>query len=314
MTSHRAALRESPAQEAVRRALTGRKLNLGQIWFQALLLGSLVIALGVLVSLLVDVFERGGQMLAQRGLDFLAAPTSSNPAIAGVGQGILGSLLIIVFVFLFALPVGIGAAIYLEEYARDTTLTRVLNASIRNLAGVPAIVYGLLGLAIFVIILASFTGGRSVVAGGLTMAALVMPIVVITTAEALRAVPRSIREAGFGVGATKWEVIRHHVLPYAAPGILTGTILTLSRAFGETAPLVLAGGVLGGFATRPGLGVVETLQGPYTALPLIVYNWARQPSEEFRQLSAAAIIVLLLIIMLLNAAAIVLRNRFERSW
>jgi phosphate transport system permease protein len=185
---------------------------------------------------------------------------------------------------------------------------------VRNLAGVPAIVYGLLGLGIFVLALGDLTGGRSVIAGGLTMAALVMPIVVITTAEALRAVPLSIREAGYGVGATKWEVIRHHVLPYAAPGVLTGSILTLSRAIGETAPLVLAGGVLGGFALRPGQGVVETLHGPYTALPLIVFNWARQPSDSFRELSAAAIIVLLAIILLLNAAAIILRNRFERRW
>ncbi|MEP7158934.1 MAG: phosphate ABC transporter permease PstA [Chloroflexota bacterium] len=314
MTGRTAALRESPAQEAVRRALAGNKVQLGQVWFQALLMSALLIALGVLVSLLIDVFNRGGEMLAQRGVDFLTANTSSNPAIAGVGQGIFGSLLIVLFVLAFAFPVGIGAAIYIEEYARDTPLTRLLNAAVRNLAGVPAIVYGLLGLAVFVVILASFTGGRSVIAGGLTMAALVMPIVVITTAESLRAVPRSIREAGFGVGATKWQVIRHHVLPYAAPGILTGSILTLSRAFGETAPLVLAGGVLGGFATRPSLGVAETLQGPYTALPLIVFNWARQPSDEFRQLSAAAIIVLLAIILLLNAAAILLRNRFERRW
>lgn len=307
-------LASSSTQEVVRRALAGRKLNLGQIWFQALLLTSLVVALGILVSLLADVVGLGSNVLIDRGVIFLTSGTSSNPALAGVGQGIVGSLLIVAFVVLFAFPIGIGAAIYLEEYARDTRLTRVLNATIRNLAGVPAIVYGLLGLAIFVVALQGFTGGRSVIAGGLTMAALVMPIVVITTAEALRAVPLSIREAGFGVGATKWEVIRHHVLPYAGPGIFTGSILTLSRAFGETAPLVLAGGVLGGFATRPGLGVVENLQGPYTALPLIIFNWARQPSDEFRQLSAAAIIVLLLIILLLNGAAILLRNRFERRW
>ncbi|HEY8136036.1 MAG TPA: hypothetical protein VIF08_08365, partial [Candidatus Limnocylindrales bacterium] len=182
MTGQTAALRESVAPEAVRRALAGNKLQLGQIWFQALLMGALLVALGVLVSLLIDVFDRGGAMLAERGVDFLTANTSSNPAIAGVGQGIFGSLLIVAFVLVFAFPVGIGAAIYIEEYARDTFLTRVLNAAVRNLAGVPAIVYGLLGLAVFVIILSSVTGGRSVIAGGLTMAALVMPIVVITTA------------------------------------------------------------------------------------------------------------------------------------
>lgn len=299
---------------AVKAALSGRRFNFSQAWFQVLLLLSLVIALGVLVTLLADVWSRGSETIFARGLDFITSNTSSNPAIAGVWQGIVGSLIIVAIVLIFAFPIGVGAAIYLEEYAKDTRVTRLLNAVVRNLAGVPAIVFGLLGLAIFVVALSDITGGRSVIAGGLTMAALVMPIVVITTAEALRAVPLSIREAGFGVGATKWEVIRHHVLPYAAPGVFTGSILTLSRAFGETAPLVLAGGVLGGFATRPNTGVIETLQGPYTALPLIIYNWARQPSPDFRALSAAAIIVLLVIILALNAVAIVLRNRFERRW
>jgi phosphate transport system permease protein len=175
-------------------------------------------------------------------------------------------------------------------------------------------VYGLLGLAVFVVALEGLTGGRSVIAGGVTIAVLVMPIVVITAAEALRAVPASIREAGFGVGATKWQVIRHHVLPYAAPGILTGSILTLSRAFGETAPLIMVGAVVGGFVNRPGQSLVDTLQGPYTALPTIIFNWARQPQEEFRHLTAAAIIILLAIILVLNALAIILRNRFERRW
>lgn len=314
MSNRAATISSSPAQEQVRRALTGKRLDLGEIWFQALLLGSLVIAVGILITLLVDVAQRGSGVLLERGADFLTAPTSSNPAQGGVGQGIFGSVLISAFVAVFAFPVGIGAAIYLEEYAPDTRLTRILAATVRNLAGVPAIVYGLLGLAVFTLALAAFTGGRSVIAGGLTMAVLVMPIVVITTAEALRAVPRSIREAGYGVGATKWQVVRHHVLPYAAPGVLTGSILTLSRAIGETAPLILVGGVLGGFASRPGQGVLETLQGSYTALPLIIYNWARQPSEAFREIGAAAIIVLLLIILVLNAAAVVLRNRFERRW
>lgn len=314
MAGQAATVKPSVTEESVRRALMGRSLKLGETTFQALLLASLLVALGVLVSLLADVLGRALPTLADRGVDFLTAPTSSNPAIAGVGQGIFGSLLIVGFVFVLAFPVGIGAAIYIEEYARDTFFTRALNAVIRNLAGVPAIVYGLLGLAVFVIALQGRDTGRNVIAGGMTMAVLVMPIVIITTAEALRSVPRSIREAGYGVGATKWQVIRHHVLPYAAPGILTGSILTLSRAFGETAPLVLAGGVLGGFATRPGLGVVETLQGPYTALPLIIFNWARQPSDEFREIGAAAIVVLLGIILVLNAAAILLRNRFERRW
>jgi phosphate transport system permease protein len=306
--------RRTPAEEAVYRSLHGRRFDLGTIWFQALLLGSLLIALGVLVSLIADVVQRGAPVFAERGVEFLTGNLSSRPEIAGVRQGIVGSLLLVAIVIVLAFPIGIGAGIYLEEYARDTRLTRLLNATVRNLAGVPAIVYGLLGLSVFVLAMSPLTGGRSVIAGGLTLAVLVMPIVIITTAEALRAVPRSIREAGYGVGATKWEVTRHHVLPYAAPGILTGSILTLSRAFGETAPLILAGAVLGGFATAPGRNVVETLQGPYTALPTIVFNWARQPSDDFRELTAAAIIVLLAVMLLMNAIAIILRSRFERSW
>jgi len=314
MTAQDFAVRPSAVQEAVRRQISGRKLDIGALWFQALLLGSLVVALGILVSLLADVVNRGGAVIVERGPGFITANVSSNPALAGVGQGIFGSLMIIVFVVLLAFPVGIGAAIYLEEYAHDNTRTRLLNATVRNLAGVPAIVYGLLGLAVFVVALEGLTGGRSVIAGGVTIAVLVMPIVVITAAEALRAVPASIREAGFGVGATKWQVIRHHVLPYAAPGILTGSILTLSRAFGETAPLIMVGAVVGGFVNRPGQNLVDTLQGPYTALPTIIFNWARQPQEEFRHLTAAAIIILLAIILVLNALAIILRNRFERRW
>src|SRR6188508_2522470 len=235
MTGGAGTIPTSATTAAVRQALTGRRFNLGQAAFQLLLLLSLVIALGVLIVLIADIWARGSAVLIDRGIDFITAPTSSNPAVAGVWQGIIGSLIIVVIVMLVAYPIGLGSAIYLEEYAKDTRLTRILNAVVRNLAGVPAIVFGLLGLAVFVVALSDITGGRSVIAGGLTMAALVMPIVVITTGEALRAVPQSIREAGFGVGATKWEVIRHHVLPYAAPGIFTGSILTLSRAFGETA-------------------------------------------------------------------------------
>jgi len=208
MAGKSAVVRRWASEEAVRRALTGGRWEFGQIGFQALLLSSLVIAMGILISLLVNVFSLGAAPLAERGVSFLTAGTSSNAAIAGVGQGIFGSLVIVVFVVVFAIPVGVGAAVYLEEYARDTLLTRTLNAVVRNLAGVPAIVYGLLGLAVFVLALTALTGGRSVIAGGLTMAVLVMPIVVITTAESLRAVPLSIREAGYGVGATKWQVTR----------------------------------------------------------------------------------------------------------
>jgi phosphate transport system permease protein len=216
-------------------------------------------------------------------------------------------------VVVIAFPLGIGAAVYIEEYARYTRLTRFITANIRNLAGVPSIVYGLLGLAIFVLVMRSVTGGLTVISGGLTLAILVLPIVIITSAEALRAVPYSIREAGYGVGATKWEVVRSHVLPYAAPGILTGTVLSLARAFGETAPLILVGAITGFFFNSSG-SLIDKLRGPYTSLPTTIFNWSRLPGEEFRQLTAAAIMVLLGLLLAVNSVAIVLRNRYERKW
>ena len=210
-------------------------------------------------------------------------------------------------------PLGIAAAVYVEEYAGDGRIRRFVTASIRNLAGVPSIVYGLLGLAIFVRLLGGLTGGRTLMSGGLTLAILVLPVVIITSAEAIRAVPDTIREAGFGVGATRWEVVRHHVLPSAAPGILTGVVLSFARALGETAPLLLVGGAPGFFATGD-QGLVETVRGPYTALPAVIFNWSRESFREFGNLAAAAIVVLLAVLTLVNALAIVLRNRYERNW
>lgn len=299
--------------DVVAQRLRGRRFDLGGYLFEGALLLTLVIALGVLVTLLFDVATRGADVLIERGPDFLTSITSSRAERSGVVQGIIGSAWLMVFVIVIAFPIGIAAAIYLEEYARDTPMARFLNTVIRNLAGVPSIVYGLLGLAAFVVLLPQWTGGalggRTVVAGGLTLAILVLPIVIITAAEALRAVPKTIREAAFGVGATRWEVVRSHVLPYAAPGILTGTILSLARALGETAPLVLAAAVLGNFSQ---MGADPN--GPYTALPVIIFNWARQPSADFREVTAAAIIVLLLVLLIVNATAIILRNRYDRRW
>ncbi|MGI8534107.1 MAG: phosphate ABC transporter permease PstA [Candidatus Limnocylindrales bacterium] len=309
----KAAIQHDATTEAVRRRLAGGRVDLASYLFQATLFLSLMAALGILVVLLVDVVGGALPVFAERGLDFLTAPTSSDAGQAGVAQGIFGSVVLTVTVAVLAMPIGVGAAIYLEEYATDTALTRFLNTLVRNLAGVPAIVYGLLGLAIFAQALGGLTGGRSLIAGALTLAVLVLPIVIITAAEALRAVPASIREAGFGVGATKWEVVRHHVLPYAAPGIFTGTILSLSRAFGETAPLLLVGAVTGGFLVR-NAGVVEQLQGPYTALPTVIFSWTRLPDSGFRANTAAAIVVLLAVMLLVNATAIILRNRYDRRW
>ncbi|HET9496881.1 MAG TPA: phosphate ABC transporter permease PstA [Candidatus Limnocylindria bacterium] len=275
-----------------------------------LLLLTLVTALAILFVLLADVLSRALPVFTTRGLDFLTAPGSADPAKAGVAQGLLGSIVLTIFVVILALPIGITAAIYLEEYAGDTWFSRLINTNIRNLAGVPAIVYGLLGLAVFVTALGA---GRSLIAGGLTLAILVLPIVVITAAEALRAVPLTIREAAFGVGATRSEVVTSHVLPYAMPGILTGIVLTLARAFGETAPLIMVGAITGVFRTAES-GLVETLQAPFTALPTIVYAWSSEVKEEFKALTAATIIVLLVVILTVNAGAIMLRNRYDRRW
>ncbi|MDQ3957497.1 MAG: phosphate ABC transporter permease PstA [Actinomycetota bacterium] len=301
------------ARGAVEQSLRGRRFDVRSRLFESALLLALLLSLLILLVLLYDVFRGGVSVLTERGGDFLNQDLSPLPQTAGVRQGIQGSFLMMLFVVSLAFPVGIGAAVYLEEYARDTRFTRFVNVNIRNLAGVPSIVYGILGFSIFVGTLGGLTGGRSVMAGGLTLAVLVLPIVIITTAEALRAVPQSIREAGYGVGATRWEVVRSHVLPSAAPGILTGTVLSLSRALGETAPLLLVGAVTGFLATGD-QGFFEQLQGQFTALPTIVFTWARQPNATFRELTSAAIIVLLGVILVANAAAIVLRNRYDRRW
>ena len=299
--------------DIVLKDLRGRRLDLKGVVLQALLLLSLLMFLAVLIVLLVDVVAGGLNVFRERGAVFLQANVSSLPEMAGVAQGITGSLLLMLFVVVVAFPLGVGAAVYLEEYAKDTPFNRLVNVNIRNLAGVPSVVYGLLGLAIFVKLFAGVTGGRSVMSAGLTLAIVVLPIVIITSAEALRAVPDSIREAGYGVGATRWEVIRSHVLPSAAPGILTGTVLSLSRALGETAPLLMVGAVSGFFVSSAD-NFLDTLQSQFQALPTIVYNWARQPRTGFRELTSAAIVVLLLLTLTANAAAIFLRNRYDRKW
>jgi phosphate transport system permease protein len=299
--------------DVVRQTLSGRRLDIGTMVFEGLLLLALLTTVGLLVILIADVVSDALPVFASRGTDFLTSNLASSPERAGIAQGIVGSLLLMVFVVVLSFPIGVGAAVYLEEYARDTRLTRLINTVIRNLAGVPAIVYGLLGLAIFVGTLGGITGGGSIISGGLTLAILVLPIVIITTAEALRAVPMTIREAAFGVGATRWETVRSHVLPYAAPGIFTGTILSLARAFGETAPLIVVGAIAGTFRYHAD-SFVDQLRGPYTALPTIIFGFSRDPDSGFRAATAAAIVALLVVLLGVNALAIFLRNRFERRW
>lgn len=239
--------------------------------------------------------------------DFLTAYGSSDPVIAGVRAALLGTLYVIAITILFAFPVGVGAAIYLEEYAGKSRINSIIETNIRNLAGVPSIIYGLLGLAILVRSLEVITQGRTILSAGLTLGLLILPVIIINSQEALRAVPSTIREASYGLGATKWQTIWNQVLPAAMPGILTGTILALSRAVGETAPLIVIGASTF-IATDP--------TGPFakfTALPIQIYQWTSRPQPEFRSIAAAAIILLLILLITLNATAIILRQRFRKN-
>lgn len=252
--------------------------------------------------------------------DFINSPQSSDPLAAGVRTAILGSLLTILITILVAFPIGVGAAIYLEEYAQDNWLNRLLQTNITNLAGVPSIIYGMLGLAIFVRSLQPFTSGaifgitdpttangRTILSAGLTLALLVLPILIINGQEAIRAVPNSLRQASYGLGATQWQTIWHHVLPNAISGILTGTILAVSRAIGETAPLVVVGAAT--FITFDPNGPFSK----FTTLPIQIYQWTSRPQEEFRNIAAAAILVLMVLLLTLNAVAIFLRNRYQQN-
>lgn len=300
---------------AVQRSLARQGRDWPGLVFALLLLGAMLLTLVILVILIVDQLTRGLPVFQERGVDFLTSGLSSDPAKAGVAQGIVGSLVIGLLVAILCFPLGILTAVYLEEYAGDNWITRFISINIRNLAGVPSIVYGLLGLTVFVAlfgILGFPNNGRNILAGALTLTALILPIVIITSAEALRSVPLSLREGGYGAGATRWQVVRQLVLPAARPGILTGTILALARALGETAPLLLAGAVLGTFSTSG--SVQDVLTGPYTVLPMTVYDWSRRPQDEFRELTSAAIIVLLVLTLFFNALAIFLRNRYQKQW
>lgn len=297
--------------ESVRRRIQGQQLDVSGMLFRAALFFALAFTIVVLAVLLLDQITTGWSVLGTRFSDFLLGTLQSIPDSAGIYQGLRGSFWIGVFTICIAFPLGIGAGLYLEEYARDTRLTRFISVNIRNLAGVPSIVYGILGFAIFVKAFSGLTGGRSVIAAGITLAILVLPLIIITSAEAVRAVPDGIREAGFGVGATRWEVIRSHVMPYAAPGIITGTILSLSRALGEAAPLILIGAVTNRLGSNPNVLDVTSLQDRFTAMPIVITTWSGQPQAGFVSLTAAAIVVLLAVVLVANAAAILLRNRYE---
>ncbi len=282
--------------------------------FKWLLIGATVFATGFLAVLLGVMIVDGWDVLSGNLVHFLTHGFSQRSATdAGVWQGIIGSLQVALVTGVFAIPIGIATAIYLVEYAEGSRFARLVELNIRNLAGVPSIVYGLLGLAVFVKTLSGFTQGKTVIAGGMTLAAMVLPIVVITSVEALKAVPSSLREAAYGVGATKWEVLSRQVLPAAMSTILTGTVLSLGRALGEAAPLILVGAATG-FLRFGDANFAETFTGPYTALPVLIFNFAQQPGADWGTNAAAASVVILVLVLMVNGVAIYLRNRFEKRW
>ncbi|MGB7088346.1 MAG: phosphate ABC transporter permease PstA [Phormidesmis sp.] len=262
------------------------------------------IAVAILVWLLLTIVIDGATTL---NWNFINSLPSRKAERAGILAALAGTIWLMAIVAAVSFPVGVGAGIFLEEFAADNWFTRLIEINIGNLAGVPSIIYGLLGLAIFVRVLEPITGGRSVLSGALTLSLLILPVIIVATREALRAVPSSMRLAGFALGANRWQVVWSHVLPAAMPGILTGVILALSRAIGETAPLIAVGAAVY-ISFLP-----EGLQSQFTALPIQIYNWVGRPQEEFHSIAASGIIVLMTVLLMMNAIAIYLRNRFQKT-
>jgi len=292
---------ESSAAVAARRSptlLLGRLM--GDVVLQTTAIVVVILALAALGALLWDVFSDGW---ARLNWQFLTSLPSRRPAEAGIYPALIGTMWLITLTTIFALPIGIAAAIYLEEYGTRNWLARLIEINIANLAGVPSIIYGLLGLGLFV---RTFGFGRSVLAGAATMALLVLPIVILSTREALRTVPKSMREGSYALGATKWQTIWHQVLPSAMPSLFTGVILALSRAIGETAPLI----TIGALTYVP--FAPDSIWSPFTVLPIQIFDWLSRPQVEFSQNAAAGIIVLLALLLTMNGVAIFLRDRYQQ--
>lgn len=253
----------------------------------------------VLVILMIDILRKGLPWLS---LDFLKNFPSRFPRKSGIYPALLGSLWVIFLTALIAFPIGVGTAIYLEEYAEDNKFTEFIKLNIANLAGVPSIIYGMLGLAVFVRL---FAMGRTILAASFTMAILILPIIIISSQEAIKSVSSSLKQASYALGTTKWQTVTGVILPYALPGILTGSILAISRALGEAAPLIVVGA----------LAYVSFIpKGPFdqfTVLPIQIFNWAGMPKKEFQDVAAAGIIVLLVILLGINSVAIILRNKYQ---
>ncbi len=271
------------------------------VTFQALALLVLVVALAALCALIVDVVMDG---IGRLSWDFINAYPSRRASRAGIFPALTGSVFVILLTAVLALPIGVATAIYLEEYGRRDFIARAIEINITNLAAVPSIIYGLLGLWVFVRVMGL---GRSVIAGAATLALLALPVVILSTREALRAVPGSIREGSYALGATKWQTIWYQVLPVATPGILTGLILALSRAIGETAPLITMGALT--YVTF----VPDSIWSPFTVLPIQVFNWVSRPQRDFHANAAAGILVLMALLLTMNALAIWLRDRYQRK-
>jgi phosphate transport system permease protein len=269
--------------------------------FYALALSAVLLPLGLLAVLLIGVVQNASERLS---LDFITSYPSRKPELAGILPGLVGSLYLMLLTAAIALPVGVGAAIHLEEYGKRSRFSRFIELNIANLAGVPSIVYGLLGLGLFV---RTLHLGRSLLAGALTLALLVLPMVVMVSREALRTVPMGLREAAYALGATRFQAIRQIVLPMAYPGILTGAILALSRAIGETAPLVVVGALT--YLTF----VPDGIDAPFTALPIQIFNWVSRPQHGFVVNAAAGIVMLLITMLILNGGAVYLRNRLQKK-
>jgi phosphate transport system permease protein len=295
VTAAAPAAREVPRFEP---ALMRRRLT-GTVFYGACLL-AIALLLLTLVALLVDVFIRAAPWL---DIDFLTGVPSSRPSRAGVLPAMVGTLEIGLIVGLITFPIGVAAAIYFVEYASDSRLNRLLQTNISNLAGVPSIIYGILGLALFVRALAM---GPTILAAALTLSLLILPVVIIASIEALKAVPEAQREGAYALGASRWQVVRKSVLPAAAPGIMTGIILAMARAIGEAAPLILIGAFT--FVTF----LPNPISGQYTVLPIQIYGWATRPQADFQGISAAAIVVVLGLMLVLNGLALIVRARLSR--
>ncbi len=287
------------------RFATGRNSRVLEVGFRVLLFSCLAIAIATLIVLLVDVLADG---LGSLSLSFLTeAPSRIVPEDSGIGPALAGTLWLMAVCAAFIIPVGVASAVYLEEYAnRERWLNRFIEVNIQNLAAVPSIVYGVLGLAFLV--RGPLAMGNILIAGGLTLGLLVLPVVIVAGREAIRAVPPSIREGSMALGATKWQTIWKQTLPAALPGIATGVILSLSRAIGETAPLIVVGAAY--FATSSPSGPFDDV----TALPIQIFGWVSDPRPEYKALAAAGIIVLMAILLAMNAVAIWLRNKYEKKW